>query len=1317
MSPKTKAALIGATLVVLCLPAQRAEAQLPGFCGAPTGPRRPRQSPTPPSCSRGGGGGGGAGAGGASQRSQGMGGGGAGGGSCNNCTGSPCYVGSGVYAISETDLEIPTNGFPLLLARSYESTRAIDGPLGYGWTSNLTARAYSAVYLLAAPDTVQREVDVTMPGGLRYRFQENADGSYTPPVGRYDRLVKNGDGTFDLTFANSRSVLHFAQGGSLLSMSDDFGNTLQYTYDGNGRLQRVDDLSGSGRYLDVFWGADGRLSTIRDHTGRQVGYFYNGRGALATVTDPLGRQTHYTYVQGRYAPLLATVKDNWDRLVTEVTYEASDRVRSYTENGETWTFTYVYQGNPLRTAKADSQGNTWVFTFLPSGLITDREPPAGSGGGTVHTDYNADGSVRLRIDEVGVKTYFTYDTQANVLSRTDDYQGSLAVRWDYTYDPAFAGRITSITPRNPVTGQVDPHWQARRYDYNQAGSPVPGSLHHIYSVRVDGATVDTEATYAYDDRGRLASSTGADGVVTQYLYDAAGNLASVSLPPNNDLGIGPSITFGYDALGRTVSVTNAMGSQTTYTLDAIGCLLTATLPPPAAGSSLDFTTANSYDEYDAPSGLTFTSSRDPNGAVTRRGFDAFGRLVARVDELGAVTSYGYAGDVLSSVTDPNAYTTQFTYNALRRPIQKLTPDGLQEIYSYHADGLPRAHTDRNGRAIIRAYDGHKRLTSRTYPDSTSVSFAYLGQKLLTVTDTSTDPPETHSFSYDTRYRVASEVQGPRGTLEYTYTTAGRWSGFQIPGGERAAYSYYPDGSLKAIDWSPAGLFEFRYGQNGEVQQLIFPNGQRREYMYDDQGRLVKVANVSAASVNLATYFYQYDIDNSAGLPGLLGQRARMTANVPTQGLVDATTKYYYDRSYRLTGADYPQASPFLGTVARWGYDPSGNRTTSSVNGESRTLTYQRLGGSAQNWSRLLSDGVSSYTYDGNGNMTGIADGTSTLALSWDFEDRLTSLSGTGAFQYSYDYLGRRTKRVGADGTSTFLYVGLDLVRESGAEVVDYVFGPYVDEPLALSVGSSVSYLSIDGLGSVVAANDSSGAVTGGGMFDAWGQTIESQGFTGRFGYTAREPSDSGLMFYRHRYYLPSIGRFASEDPIDRWFTPLRATSASPDPTSTAGSNPFPYAGNRPTAVIDPLGLYVIRPQEGPTEITYGNAGEFQSDRVDLAGTCYCCGGGQWCASFEVVPQYHFFEYPGGTQQCTKRHENGHLNIFLRWVERLGDAVLLPVEKKTFPTQESCEAALAAARLAFFDLFRRRHSNHHDAQDRYDDGMFFWDAVMCGPWNK
>ncbi len=293
---------------------------------------------------------------------------------CNQCTGSPCYVASGVYETRVTDLELPTPGFPLVASRTYQSSHAIDGPTGYGWTSNLATHLFYTTYLFAAPSTYQREADITMPQGTRLRFVDNGNGTFTPPANRYDTLVMNGDGTWDLTLMWSLSVLHFNADGSLASQRDDYGNTLSYSYDGNGRLQQVTDASGSGRFFNVFWGADGRISSVLDSAGRQIGYSYDARGVMTSESDPLARLTHYTYAQGRFVPLLAAITDNWNRVVSTITYDAADRTQSYTENGETYTYTYKYQGDPTETAKVDSLGNTWVFRYGPTGPISDTIP-------------------------------------------------------------------------------------------------------------------------------------------------------------------------------------------------------------------------------------------------------------------------------------------------------------------------------------------------------------------------------------------------------------------------------------------------------------------------------------------------------------------------------------------------------------------------------------------------------------------------------------------------------------------------------------------------------------------------------------------------------------------------------------------------------------------------------------------------------------------------------------------------------------------------------------------------------------------------------
>ncbi|MGH9360414.1 MAG: DUF6531 domain-containing protein, partial [Thermoanaerobaculia bacterium] len=393
---------------------------------------------------------------------------------CGKCTKSPCYVASGVYEGSVVDLELPTTGLPLAATRNYQSSQMIDGPTGYGWTSSFAARLYSTVYLFAAPSTYQRRAVVIMPDGARYVFADNGNGTFTPPAGRYDVLVRNGDGTFDLTLQHSRSVLHFGVDGSLVSLTDEYGNALLMTYDASGRIERFADAAGSGRFIDVFWGADGRIALLQDSAGRTVEYAYDAQGVMTAATDPLDRTTFYNYVQGKYVPLLAGVRDHWNRVVTEISYDPQDRVRTYSEQLETWTYTYNYQNDPAKTAKTDQFGNTWVFTHGAGGLVTATTPPPGAGGAVSSVSYNADGSIQQETDEAGVKTAYTYDALGRVTSVTRDYQGSKAVRYDYEYQPLFPDKVIAVTPRKPSTGAIDPTWQGSRYDYYEAGSPAPG---------------------------------------------------------------------------------------------------------------------------------------------------------------------------------------------------------------------------------------------------------------------------------------------------------------------------------------------------------------------------------------------------------------------------------------------------------------------------------------------------------------------------------------------------------------------------------------------------------------------------------------------------------------------------------------------------------------------------------------------------------------------------------------------------------------------------------------------------------------------------
>jgi RHS repeat-associated protein len=1093
------------------------------------------------------------------------------------CQKSPCYVGSGSYATGATDLSVPTIGFPLTASRRYDSTRAIDGAMGYGWTSSLTPRLYYATYLYSAPSTYQKEAEIIMPSGWSYVYVESGGGTFSPPPGRKDSLVRNGDGTFDLTLERSLSVYHFGSDGKALSLKDDYGNTLTFTYDANGRVQQVSDVAGSGRYFNVFWGANGRISSVQDNAGRQVQYTYDTQGALQTVTDAANRVTTYSYNNGRFSPLLARITDPWGRVITDITYDSSDRVLTYTKAAETYTYTYAYGGSAFTTAKADSQGNQFLYPFNGLGLVSDTIPPAG-GPGPTHTDFFPDGSVMQSIDPMGVKTAYTYTANGSTQMVYRDYSGTNEVDVAYVYDPAYPHRPISITPKH-LNGTANTDWQAWQYDYYQLGSPAPSALYHVYRIQSDGTTRDVLATYTYNSQGRVTRGTTATGGQTDYAYDPQGNLWTVTAPANNDAGTRPVTTYGYDALGRVTSVTDALGHQITYGYDALDRVTSVTLPKPSTSSPLIFTTTYSYDNYDSVSGLVFINVTDPNVVLTKQGYDQFGQLVKSIDGLNNSTSYTYSRGLLTTITDSNGNVTSYGYDAGRRLSRTTFPDGAYETYAYTADSLLSLKTDRKSQQVGYVYDAFKRISLKYYPSTTNIQYTYVGQKLTQVLDTMVTPNETHSFAYDVSYRVSSNTQPNRGTISYTYYADDTVATYSLSS-LSTNYAYYPDGSLNTLIWSPvAGQFKYAYSLVGQYQSIAFPNGQSRNYSYDDQGRLLQLANLAAGGANLATYAYSYDYNYTTATYTRLGQTASMTASVPSQGLSNHLTTYEYDQLYQLTKATYPSVAPFNGEVDSWTYDAIGNRLTNTVNGSTQTYSYQKIGANPNNWQRLLSDGSTTYTYDANGNAATVNGPAGSFTLGFDKLDRLASITGSTTASYVYDYQGRRSSKTTGGTTYPYMYDGLNELSEGYAPTAgSFLFGPWIDEPLAMLKNGSIYYYGADALGSVNILTDSNGSIQNKYLTDAWGSSrSQTEAIASPFVFTGREKGEASNLFYRARFYAPTAGRFLSEEPNGATYRVAGRVVA------TRGlENFYAYVGGDPQSWVDPEGLARARPTPKPT---------------------------------------------------------------------------------------------------------------------------------------
>lgn len=263
---------------------------------------------------------------------------------------------------------------------------------------------------------------------------------------------------------------------------------------------------------------------------------------------------------------------------------------------------------------------------------------------------------------------------------------------------------------------------------------------------------------------------------------------------------------------------------------------------------------------------------------------------------------------------------------------------------------------------------------------------------------------------------------------------------------------------------------------------------------------------------------------------------------------------YPERSRRDAIYQLTQVLQGANATENYSYDPVGNRLSS-------------LGVSPYSYNssnELTSTPTATYGYDLNGNAVTKNDSTGITTYAWDFENRLTSVTlpgSGGTVSFSYDPLGRRIRKSSSAGTSIYAYDRSNVIEEtnsSGATSARYVQSGLIDEPLAVLRSSTTSYYEADGLGSVTSLSNAAGALAQTYTFDSFGnQTATSGSLVNSFQYTGRESDpETGLYFYRARYYDPQSGHFLREDP-------LRFGSGDP--------NFYSYVSQNPANCTDPFG--------------------------------------------------------------------------------------------------------------------------------------------------
>ena len=754
---------------------------------------------------------------------------------------------------------------------------------------------------------------------------------------------------------------------------------MDYGYDSVVTKQYNTDVSDSTLYRYTVEEFENKVFNKRGRKTRQCIYDAEGHPYIETIYNAsLADLNHPDSVYGEDCPAYVFVKEEAE-------------IRNHYEGGNTPGLTTVI----LRSY--DNKRNIIAYTYLGDTTRTDDyfkaeiEYATGMGHNLISLPTQIE--VRNTNHDLLQKRTASYGTKGQLENLTQ-YNTTDNAEYEFAHD-MYGNLMHSVLPAN-LNGER----LGFTYTYD--------SIIHTYPVRVQNESLGYYSSAEYDLRfGKPSRTTDINGNEMRYEYDETGRTVKITAPNELADSLPYTIRMRYMPHRTHLPVPENLYScartdhydrshpddpiSTVLICDGWGRLLQTKKDAEISGLEKSIVTGKvTYDCFgrtisqyhpvtqDTADYSVYDTNYDPL-TLTETHYDILDRQtkVKLPNGDSTTTAYGFGtapadnrNCLRTNVTDPKHYTVTTLTEGRGLQMATIAPYNTVTSFVYDPIGRLTSTTDPSNFTTTYSYDMLGRMTQRTHPDAGTDTYVYDAAGNMTSHTNGKGDVVQYTYHYNQLTDVTYPAY-PANNVHYTYGTMGDTNNCT--------------GRISLIE-DASGWQNFSYGKMGEVTKNIrtfaLPYETKTytfamEYEYDSWNRIQNMTYPDGEKV-----YYEY---NRGGmLQRIIGEKGNQT-NIYIDSL-------YYNKFELKERVLYGN-----GTKSRYHYDILLRMDTLwSWNGTASHNPMQAI----------------TYTYDGVGNITHIANGTA----------KINNLGGPYQVQYTYDSLYRIKRTEGWHGNDTKPYI-------------------------------------------------------------------------------------------------------------------------------------------------------------------------------------------------------------------------------------------------------------------------------------------------------